>query len=78
MRMTRAEEKTCWSTEVELNYIKNIGKSLLTSKCIQKNTPRIDYLRGYLKAANQRIHWGEIDRHACIRFCQQEIGAIIA
>lgn len=76
MKMTTAQETTCWNTQVELDYIKQIGESLRTSKCIAKNTPRIDYLRGYLKAAQRRIHWGNIDKERCIRFCQQEIGAL--
>lgn len=55
-----ADHSPAWGTESEKRFLQYIGTYSVTG------CDRQAALRGYLKGAERRSHWGSIDGAACI------------
>jgi len=57
-----------WATDREMEYLDNIGTSVPPE---HQSFVKVEYLRGYLKAASSRIDWGSINKIQVIRYATQ-------
>ncbi len=59
-----------WATEHELTFIKNLG----TYRVGHKMSPmRLKLLANYLKAAQERFNWGNVDSGKVIQFAEAQL-----
>ena len=57
-----------WATDREIEYLDNIGTSIPPE---HQGFVKVEYLRGYLKAASSRANWGSINKLQVIRYATQ-------
>lgn len=59
-----------WATEHELTFIKNLG----TYRVGDEMRPmRLKLLVNYVKAAQERFNWGNVDSEKVIQFAEAEL-----
>jgi hypothetical protein len=58
-----------WTTAHEIEHVRNLGAGRLPSD-------RLKLLLGYLKAAEQRVRWGIIDRGRAVAAAHDEVNNI--
>jgi hypothetical protein len=57
-----------WTTANELTFLQKLGTFR------EVNTPRKVLLRGYLKATENRHHWGEVNPVTVLKYVRAELG----
>ena len=68
--------RSSYSTNEELDFIKNLGKHTLCKENYQGRRDRKSLLKGYLEGCSKRKKWGSLDSKAVKKFANSELDAL--